>query len=463
MQTLIADTGGEDDDGPAVLAAIQSDPGAVSLNTMLTEIEKLQAVRAIGVPGDVFAGVAAKIVTGWWAERRWSRPATCATTLREVTHTLLAVLLHCRHGELTDTLVDLFCATVHRINARAEIRVTNKLIKKFKKVTGKENLLFRLAEATVDAGEKLVRDSVYPVASQATLRDLLAEFKSAGPTYQRTVKATLKGSYTGHYRTGLIKLLSVLEFRSNNTAPLPVLDALVLVVRYAGAANLRYYPPEENPSAHRGLTAEWQDLAYQPDKRGKRRVMRMVYEVATLKSLRDKLQCKVIWVVDADKWRNPAEDLPIDFEARRTEHYEALRKPLDPTEFIEALRAELDALDEALPKCPRLDIGERRSGAIRLTPIPKAPEPQNLRKLKKAVRTRWGVVPLIDMVEEAVLRTGCLRRPRPWPTAVNCRRRFWPSGCCWASTPTAPTPSAWYPAATTAKARTTHAMRAAAT
>lgn len=90
-------------------------------------------------------------------------------------------------------------------------------------VTGKENLLFRVAEATVDAGDRLVRDTVFPVASQAVLRDLVTEFKSSGPTYQRTVKATLRASYTNHYRAGLIKLLSVLDFRSNNTThrPLP--------------------------------------------------------------------------------------------------------------------------------------------------------------------------------------------------------------------------------------------------
>lgn len=68
--------------------------------------------------------------------------------------------------------------------------MTNELIREFKRVTGKENLLFRVAEATVDAGDKLVRDTVYPVASQQVLRDLVAEFKSSGPTYQRTVKAT---------------------------------------------------------------------------------------------------------------------------------------------------------------------------------------------------------------------------------------------------------------------------------
>lgn len=86
--------------------------------------------------------------------------------------------------------------------------------------------------------DQLVRDTVFPVASQAVLADLVAEFKSSGPTYQRTVKATLKGSYTNHYRTGLIKLLDVLEFRSNNTTHRPVLDALELITRHASAGNL---------------------------------------------------------------------------------------------------------------------------------------------------------------------------------------------------------------------------------
>lgn len=40
-------------------------------------------------------------------------------------------------------------------------------------------------------------------------------------------------------------------------------------------------------------------------------------------------------MVGADRWRNPDEDLPRDFEHRRSEHYAALCKPLDPTVFID--------------------------------------------------------------------------------------------------------------------------------
>jgi hypothetical protein len=404
---------GEDRHGSAVLASIRSEPGNVSLNTMLAEIAKLEAVRAVGLPAGLFAGVAPKVLAGWRARAAVEAPSHLREHPPLMTLTLLAALLHCREREITDTLVELLISTVHRINARAEVRVTNELIKEFKRVTGKENLLFRLAEATVNAGDRLVRDTVFPVAPQAVLADLVAEYKSSGPTYQRTVKATLRASYTNHYRSGLIKLLDVLEFRSNNTTHRPVLDALELIRRHAYVGNLSYYPADQHVPPHRGLSRDWESLVYRRDGQGRARVVRMVYEVATFQALREQLRCKEVWVAGADRWRNPAEDLPADFEDRRIEHYQALRKPLDPSEFIDSLReeirAELDALHTALPGCSWLSISDRSSGAIKLTPLDAVPEPRNLRQLKQAVQARWGTVPLIDMFTEAVLRTGCLR------------------------------------------------------
>ena len=70
--------------------------------------------------------------------------------------------------------------------------------------------------------------------------------------------------------------------------------------------------------------------------------------------------------------------------------------------------AELTALNGALPHLDWLEIKERRTGgAIILTPLAAAPEPVNLRRLKAAVKDRWGVVPLLDMLTETALRTGC--------------------------------------------------------
>src|SRR6266536_3550480 len=91
------------------------------------------------------------------------------------------------------------------------------------------------------------------------------------------------------------------------------------------------------------------------------------------------------------------------------------RAPLGARRFIDELQAGnnagLAALDDALPRCPWLNIGDRPggAGAIRLSPLEAAPEPRNLRRLKREVRHRWGTVPLIDMLKEAALRTGCLQ------------------------------------------------------
>lgn len=210
--------------------------------------------------------------------------------------------------------------------------------------------------------------------------------------YRRTVQTTLRASYTGHYRRGLVALLEVLEFRSNNTAHRPVIEALTLIGRYAKAGNLTYYPPGETVPAHRGATGDWSDLVYRTDTRGRSRVARMVYEVVTFQALREQLRCKEIWVVGADSWRNPDEDLPQDFEARRVENYRELRKPLDPTTFIDDLRQEmteaLTELNTVLPSLDWLDITDRASGAITLTRCEAAPEPRNLRRIKADVHDR---------------------------------------------------------------------------
>src|SRR5512135_2361547 len=95
------------------------------------------------------------------------------------------------------------------------------------------------AEASVSRPHGLVKEVVFPaVGGEQTLLDLVAEYKSSGPTYRRTVQTKLKASYSHHYRRGRVRLLQVLEFRSNNAAHRPVLDALELVARYARREHL---------------------------------------------------------------------------------------------------------------------------------------------------------------------------------------------------------------------------------
>ncbi|MCG5214705.1 hypothetical protein [Streptosporangium sp. KLBMP 9127] len=130
------------------------------------------------------------------------------------------------------------------------------------------------------------------------------------------MQTTLRASYINHYRRGLIALLDTLEFKSNNTAFPPVIEALKLIRRYAKAGNTTYYPRGEVVPEHRGTAGEWEDLVFKNDKLGRRRVVRMVYEIVTFQALCEALRCKEIWVVGAYSFRDPEEDLPKDFAAR---------------------------------------------------------------------------------------------------------------------------------------------------
>lgn len=411
LETLIA-VNDEEEREEDVLSLIKAAPGNVSLETMLTEISKLEAIRAVGLPADLFAGIAPNVVVGWRARAAVESPVHLREHPQPTRLALLCALLALREREVTDALAQLLIATVHRINAHAEQKVITELVKDFRRVTGKETLLRKIAEASLGTPDETVREVIFPVVGgEATLKDLVAEYRAKGTEYQRQKRKVFKASYTNHYRRGLIGLLGVLEFGSSNTAHQPVIDALGLIVRYA-QSTARYYPLGEHVVIDGAVDPGWADLLLDVDSRKRTRIIRNVYEACVFQALRERLRCKEIWIVGAHEWRNPDEDLPTDFEIHRTAHYEKLHKPLDPAAFTaevrQEMRTELAALDDALPGLDWLQITNRKTGAIKLTPLEAQPEPRNLRRLQRAVRERWGQIPLIDMVTEAALRTGML-------------------------------------------------------
>ncbi|MBB5781862.1 Tn3 family transposase [Nonomuraea jabiensis] len=406
-----------DGEGADVFAAIREDPGNVSVTTMEKEVFKLGAIKAIGLPEDVFDDIAPGVLLSWRARVAVSSPSHLRRHGHELRVTLLAAYLHCRRWEITDALMDLLITTVHRINARADTKVTEEFIAELKRVSGKENILFKMTQAALEAPEETVSEAIYPVVPGGvdTLVALWHEYQHKGTSYRQHRQRVFKASYTNHYRAGLIQILEALEFGSTNTMHAPMMTALALIKRYKAETTHRtkYYATGETVPVEGIVPAELAELMYRTDKNGRQRILRSVYECGVFQMLRDKLRCKEIWVHGAYKWRNPDLDLPADFEDKREENYARLRKPLQAklftAELLEEMDAELSALHDALPSLSWLEIVERKKGgAIVLSPLDPLPEPRNLRKLKATVRSRWGVVPLLDMLTETALRTGCL-------------------------------------------------------
>ena len=222
--------------------------------------------------------------------------------------------LHAR--TLIDDLVDLLIETIHHIGARAERRVDRELLDDLKRVAGKHNLLFELAEAVLEQPDGIVRDVVFPVVGEQTLRDLVREAKATG-SYRTTLRTVIRNSYKGHYRRMVPEILQRLEFRSNNAHHRPIIQALDLLKLYAGT-RLQSFPAEEVVPIDGIVPGLWREAVVEKDAKGHQRINRITYEICVLEALRDKLRCKEVWVVGANRYRNPDEDLPADFEAQRT-------------------------------------------------------------------------------------------------------------------------------------------------
>ena len=139
---------------------------------------------------------------------------------------MYAVYLSLRRAQMTDALVELLISTIHKIAVRGERTVAARILKDIQKISGKANLLADIAEAAMAGPEDTVANVIFPVASPAKLKTLIRERKAKGEWNIQVFQATRR-SYANHYRPMLPKILSVLEFKSNNRSHRPVLTAFI--------------------------------------------------------------------------------------------------------------------------------------------------------------------------------------------------------------------------------------------
>ncbi|MCX5380963.1 DUF4158 domain-containing protein [Streptomyces sp. NBC_00091] len=218
--------------GRSHFAELKADPGAPGLESPLAEVNKLQRVRRLELPADLFADVSEKLVDAWRARAK-EYPANLERMKPPRRLTLLAALCHVRRTEITDSLVDLFIQLVLKINTRAERKVDRELNAELKKVRGKEGMLLRVAEAALSEPSGTVRRAIYPVVGwEKTLKALAAEAAANEARYKARVRTVLRSSYSANWRRMLSPLLGALELKCNNTAYRPVMDAIDLLQRY---------------------------------------------------------------------------------------------------------------------------------------------------------------------------------------------------------------------------------------
>ena len=394
---------------PSILSVLKTDPGRLGLDSLTKEAAKLQQLRQLDLPVHLFQGISPKVLQTYKQRVAIEPPRELRRHPNNRRYALLAAFCWLRLTEITDNLVELLIQIVHRICARAERRVEKELLNDFKKVSGKTGLLFQLAEAALNKPEGTVKEVIYPVVGESTLRNLVREFKSTGTAYREKVYTVMRSSYGNHYRRMVPILLNLLEFRSNNDVHRPVIEALELLKKYTGSRE-RYYDADEKVPLSGIVSSRFSELILETNNDGSVKINRINYELAVLQALRDGLRCKEIWVVGANRYRNPEEDLPTDFEQHREVYYQALQQPEDVEQFIislqQQMQSELAKLNLGMVKNPSVKILAKNNGWIRVSPFDALPEPPNLERLKREIEQRWSMTSLLDMLKETDLQVN---------------------------------------------------------
>jgi TnpA family transposase len=394
-----------DADGVTGFNTMRGDTGQASLDNILGVTEKLAFTHTLDFPGDILttAGKA-------WVEQIVRRVAgEKAFEMRRHAAAkqigLYAIYLSSRQAQLTDAMVDLLIETVHKIGSRSKRKVVSEIAKDIERVYGKERLLVDIAVASIDEPAGRVCDVIFPIVGKDKLAAIVKESQAKGALDRRIYKV-MRASWANHYRRMLPSLLSVLEFRSNNTVWRPVLAALDWI-RSKVDEGCRFVSEDDVP-IDAVIPARWRSAVVDDDGR----VNRISFELCVLTQLRDCIRSKEIWVVGADRYRNPDDDLPRDFEIRRDAYYSGLNLTPDARVFTVGIRAELERelllLNETIPGNDKVKLLSRGENRISITPFKPLAEPKGLEAIKGEIGQRWPMTGLLDVLKEAALDTGLL-------------------------------------------------------
>lgn len=385
---------------------MKSHPGPMGMKTVLDEVKKLNFINEFDIKSESHLKDISLDMLKLIRER--ARPEDAYQMKRHnpsVRYALLAVLLHFRRMEVTDTIVKIFLELIHRIDKKTDKSLEEAVTQDIRKVFGKREILYKVSKAATEKPDGSVREVIFSQIGEDVFRRLIEEFEGQELSYENSRAKVKKRKYKGFYRRMMQPVLDTLVFRANNPAYKPLLDGLTLVKKYVDTKYVSY--PDETVIPPELLTGEWQELAGK-DEKGSSRVFKHDFELCVLQKLEKALKWKEVWVETSYRYRNPDHDLPKDWSEKRVRYCTKHNIPAQARDFVEPIKEEMKtALKEANEFFSqkrdvyiyRIGSGER--GFFRIPKIHKRPDRPLLQDIKKMIVDRWGILDLVDILLEA--------------------------------------------------------------
>lgn len=381
-------------------------PGA-KLKNVLHAIQKIECLKQLALPEDLLFSFPIKLIKKYYQRVMAERPNDMRDHQPPVRYVTFALFGYFRSQLLIDSLADLFMKLIHQLHTKAESFIDNKILSEVKCVNGKFDILYRLSRSALENPTGIIEEKIYPEVGQETLGNLVKELYCKGKWYQNQVHIKMHSLYSHAHRKTLLTLLDTFLFKTKLNESKPLLEAINIIKSQTDSSD-DYYSNSLNVPIKNVVPTEWQNLVITHSENGAQKINRINYELSVLEELKRQLNCKMIWVEGAFRYRDPDRDLPKDFEENREYYYNLLGLPLKAHEFTSPRKKEmhenLKALNGSIPFNKKVEITAKDGGHIKISPYEPQAEPANIKKLHQAIKKEYGTINLIDILKEADLQ-----------------------------------------------------------
>jgi TnpA family transposase len=415
MDELLADDSDVDDDEEKndneeikiKFKHIKMDIPGVKLKNVSRAIKKINCLNQLILPEDLLSGFSVKLIKKYYTRVMAERPSGMREHKPNTRYATFSIFCYFRSQLITDSLADLLMKLIHQIQTKSERFVDKKILSEVKCVNGKFDILYKLSVSALENPNGIIQEKIYPQVGQETLSNLVKELYFKGKWYQNQVHMKMHSLYSHAHRKTLLTLLDALSFKTNLNESKILLEAINIIKCHCESSH-EYYASDIHVPIKNVVPNEWQSLVIIQSENGIQKINRINYELSIFQELKKQLNCKMIWIKGAFRYRDPDQDLPKDFNEKREYYYSLLGLPLNVDEFISPRKMELHgnlkSLNDSIPYNEKVEIINKDGGHIKISPYEPQAVPVNIKKLHQTIKREYGTINLIDILKESDLQ-----------------------------------------------------------
>jgi Domain of unknown function (DUF4158) len=171
---------------------LKAEPMAPGAQSLQQEVIRLQTLRAVALPAEALADVPFKVLQLLKRRAHTEDASLMRAHPTPIRYTLLASCVQLRTMDVTDDAVWMTLDVIRRIETQTEKHLEKTLLQDIKRVAGKVQLLYRIAEAVVEAPDGTIRNVLFPCVTEDTFHDLVAEAHASHPVRLKNSAASIQ-------------------------------------------------------------------------------------------------------------------------------------------------------------------------------------------------------------------------------------------------------------------------------